>query len=51
MKSFELLSGFRKAFAWFNASLHCFDPSLVQHIMKTTKKKQRLVNSALEETF
>jgi predicted N-acyltransferase len=51
MKSIELLSGFRKVFSWFNAGLHGFDPGLVQHIMKTTKKKQRLVNYELEATF
>ena len=51
MKYAKLLSGSQKVFSWFNAGLHGFDPGLVQHIMKTTREKQRLVNSALEATF
>jgi hypothetical protein len=51
MKSVELLSGFRKVFAWFNEGLHGFDLGLGQHIMKTTRQKKILVNSTLEETF
>jgi hypothetical protein len=42
---------FKRVFAWFNVGLRGFDPGLVQHIMKTTRQKQRLVNSALEATF
>jgi hypothetical protein len=51
MKSVELLGGFQKVFAWFNVDLRGFDPGLVQHTMKPTRKKQRLVNSALKATF
>jgi predicted N-acyltransferase len=51
MKSVELLSGFQKVFAWFNAGLRGFDPGLVQHIMKKTRQKQRLVNLHWKKPF
>jgi len=51
MKSDELLGGFQKVFAWFNEDLRGFDPYLVQHTMKPTRQKQRLVYFSLKETF
>jgi hypothetical protein len=51
MKSVELLSGFQKVFAWFNVDLRGFDPGLVQHTMKTTRQKQKLVELCTENNL
>jgi hypothetical protein len=51
MSSVELIGGFQKVFSWFNLVLCGFDPGLVHHVMKLTRKKQRLVNSPLKATF
>jgi hypothetical protein len=51
MRSTGLLGGLQKVFSWFKVDLRGFDPGLVQRTMKTTRKKHRLVNSALKATF
>jgi hypothetical protein len=51
MRYVELLGGFQNVFSWFNVGLRVFDPGLVHHIMKPSRKKQGLINSALKETF
>jgi hypothetical protein len=51
MGSIGLLGESQKVFAWFYEDLRGFDPSLVQNIMKLDRKKQELVNSALEAPF
>jgi hypothetical protein len=38
-------------FAWFNVDLRGFDAILVQHTMKISRQKQKLVNFALKATF
>lgn len=39
LKSVELLGIFQEVFAWFDMDLRGFDPGLVQHTMKPTRKK------------
>jgi ribonuclease HI len=51
MRSTGLLGESQKVFAWSYEDLRSFDPGLVQHTMKPTRKKQELVNSALEAPF
>jgi hypothetical protein len=51
MKPVELIGIFQKGFSWCNMDLRGFDPGLVQHTMKPTRKKQRLVNSSLKASF
>jgi hypothetical protein len=51
MRFIGLLSEPQKFFSWFYEDLHGFDPGLVHHIMKLARKKQELVNSALEAPF
>jgi hypothetical protein len=51
MNSTKLLCGFQKLFAWFNEDLHGFVPGLVQHFMKTTRKKKKPIYFASKETF
>jgi ribonuclease HI len=51
MKSARLFGGLSKVFAWFNVDLRGFDTGLVQHTMKTSRQKQKLINSALKATF
>jgi hypothetical protein len=51
MRFIGLLSEPQKVFAWFYEDLYGFDPGLVQHILKLTRQKQELVNSASEAPF
>jgi hypothetical protein len=51
MGSTRLLGESQKVFSWSYEDLRGFDLGLVQHIMKLAKKKQELVNTALEAPF
>jgi hypothetical protein len=51
MGSTGLLGESQKVFAWSYEDLRGFDLGLVHHIMKLARKKQELVNFALEAPF
>jgi len=51
MKFAKLLGGFQQVSAWPYEDIHGFDPGLIQHTMKPSRKKQGLVNSTLKATL